>query len=159
LASAERERLTTDAIHRRWHWRVFDASAEQSKLPAEEAVDENGYRVWLHGKEVYHFVTCNKEMEKKGVKLEEKITLQSLYLIAKTEPEDHIHKIAPRKLLYIVAKTDVLTGTVENHERVFERAKNENGTFVVVGDDHVGNYFEWWEEAVGAQVEWLKENL
>ena len=139
---------------------VWDDSLEQAKASGKRALSKGGRVVWLHGEEPYKFISGGvKRSRDAGTTWENKITLQSLYYINKVEPEDHIHKIAPRSFLYLAASSDILTGPLENHKRVFARASNPNAVFVSLDDDHIGNYFRNFQQSIQAQIEYLKENL
>lgn len=68
-----------------------------------------------------------------------KLMLQSFIHLSKAEPAALIHKISPRALLYLAATTDVVTGSLEAHKEVFERA-GEPKDFVTLDDHHLGTY-------------------
>lgn len=139
---------------------VWDDSLEQANSAGEAALSKDGRIVWLHGEEPYKFISGGiKRSNNAGTPWENKITLQSLYKISKVEPEDHISKIAPRSFLYLAGTSDVLTGPLENHKRVFARAKNENAEFVTLDDHHIANYFRNFEQSVLAQIDYLKRRL
>lgn len=94
--------------------------------PWPETEDEalNGTTM-LSGKDVWRFITDSRGKSRARNVAKPHInwlSLQSFYHISKVEPRDYIHLIAPRPLLYSVARVDGLTGPVEWHETVFERA-------------------------------------
>lgn len=139
---------------------VWDDSLEQAQATIEAGLSKDGRRVWLHGEEPYAFISGGIARSKKaGTSWENKITLQSLYKISKVEPEDHIAKIAPRSFLYLAGTSDVLTGPLDNHKRVFQRAENVNAEFVTLDDHHIANYFRNFEQSITAQIEYLKRKL
>lgn len=139
---------------------VWDDSLDQAKSTGEAASSKDGRTVWLHGEEPYSFISGGiARSNKAGTSWENKITLQSLYKISKVEPEDHISKIAPRSFLYLAGTSDVLTGPLDNHKRVFSRAENENAEFFTLDDHHIANYFRNFEQSVSAQIEYLKRKL
>jgi uncharacterized protein len=138
---------------------VWDDSIEQ----ARESVGKksNGLIPWLHGEGLYGFITGGVDRSKKaGTPWENTLTLQSLYHISRVEPEDWISKIeAPRSFLYLAAATDVLTGDLSNHKRVFARSQNPQRFFVQTGSSHADNYFGNWKACVDEQVQYLKQHL
>jgi hypothetical protein len=108
----------------------------------------------------YNFISGGiTRSNKVGTSWENKVTLQSLYKISKVEPEDHIPKIAPRSFLYLAGTSDVLTGALDNHKRVFACAENANAEFVTLDDHHIANYFWNSQQSVSAQIEYLKRKL
>jgi hypothetical protein len=85
--------------------------------------------------------------------------LQSFYHISNVEPSQYVHKISPRALLYLAAVEDALTGPLEHHKKVFEKA-GQPKEFVVLRNHHISNYFgESFEENVGLQIDFLKRHL
>jgi hypothetical protein len=71
------------------------------------------------------------------------MSLQSFHHISNIEPADYVHNISPRPLLYLDARTDVLTGPIEGHKNV-EGGRWKAGDpqeFVTLNDDHIANYF------------------
>ncbi|KAJ9609342.1 hypothetical protein H2200_005669 [Cladophialophora chaetospira] len=158
-ACRERETHATTANHKRSYIPVWDDTVEQAR--SSEGKDRNGRIPWLHGEGLYGFITGGVDRSRKaGTPWENSLTLQSLYHISRVEPEDWIAKIEePRSFLYIAAATDVLTGELSNHKRVFERSKNPNARFVQTGESHADNYFGNWESCVQEQVQYLKEFL
>lgn len=155
----DREQHTTTANSRRTYIPVWDDTLEQARSPA--GISAQGRPAWLHGEGLYEFITGGITRSRAaGTPWENRLTLQSLYHISRVEPEDHISKIpVPRSFLYLAAATDVLTGTLANHRRVFARSNNPNARFVTVGDSHADNYFGSWEKSVQEQVKYLQEFL
>lgn len=138
------------------------ASGTAARFPPD-AGDKQGRTPWLHGECMQSFISGGiARSTAAGTPWENKLTLQSLYHIARVEPEDWMAKLAPqqhkRPFLYLAAKTDALTGPAKNHKRVFERAAGP-GNFIITGKDHVENYFDNWTESMKIQVEFLRENL
>jgi hypothetical protein len=89
----------------------------------------------------------------------ERLALQSLYHIAKVEPQDHIHKISPKPLLLLAASVDPISGPLELEKAAFEMAE-EPKEFVLLESDHLANYHgEVFEANARAQVEFLKKYL
>ena len=158
-ARREREEHVTVAHHKSTHIPVWDDSMEQACSGDSE--DGAGRRPWLHGEGLYGFISGGIDRSRAaGTPWENKITLQSLYQISRVEPEDWIARIeAPRSFLYIAADTDILTGELSNHQRVFARSKNPNAMFVQTGKSHADNYFGNWEVCVQKQVSYLKRVL
>jgi predicted acyl esterase len=122
-ALQEREEKAANPGNPQSYIPVWDDSLEQAKASGKRALSKCGRIVWMHGEAPYKFISDGMKRSKDaGTPWENKITLQSLYYISRVEPEDHIHKIAPRSFLYLAASSDVLTGPPENHKRVFARA-------------------------------------
>lgn len=83
--------------------------------------------------------------------------LQSFYAISKVEPRDHLHKITPRAVLYLVAKKDKINGPIEKQRETFARA-NEPKQFVELEDLHIKNYKgELFDSNVKGQIDFLKK--
>jgi hypothetical protein len=140
-----------------------DPSAQPSYVPIwdnseEEAAKEERGKVVLHGLRPYKFISEAKELsDAAGTPWENRISLQSLYDIVKVEPQDHVYKIAPRALLYLAAAKDEISGPIESHRAVFERAR-EPKQFVELQDHHIENYeAELFKTNLAAQVEFLKK--
>ncbi|KAG8533621.1 uncharacterized protein KY384_001361 [Bacidia gigantensis] len=126
----------------------WDRSSEECEGPRNE--------ILIHGPQAFSFI---KEAERRsraeGTPWENKLTLESLYKISRVEPRDHIGKIAPRKLLYLAAREDPLSGPIGKQRECFERA-GEPKRFVTLETDHVSCYFgEWFEKNIGVQIEFL----
>ena len=122
----------------------------------EEALRTASQRVW-------DFVDGGRRRsDAAGTEWTHQVTLQSFYHIGKVEPQDMIHKIAPRPLLYLAAQEDGLTGTMENHTRVFARAGQPKG-FIMLPGHHLGTYMylgnEAFEISVATQIRFLKQYL
>lgn len=124
------------------------------------ALGQEGERTFLSGEDAWNFISGGlKRSEPAGTPWENKITLQSFYYIAKAEPKDFISKIAPRHLLYLAAEQDPLTGPLEGHKKVFEKA-GENAEFEVLKPHHLATYFgDPFEAAIAVQLEFLKRKL
>jgi hypothetical protein len=59
----------------------------------------------------------------------------------------------------LVAVEDALTGPLENHKTVFEKA-GQPKEFVVLKNHHISNYSgESFKENVGLQIDFLKRHL
>lgn len=149
---AERERLVSDPAAKAEYIQVWDNSAA-------EAASGRG-QILLHGPEAWGFVSGAKKLsDVAGMPWENKMTLMSLYDIAKVEPRDHIWKIAPRPLLYLAASVDALSGPVEKQRMVSERA-GEPKAFVELKEHHLANYEgELFEENGRMQLEFLGTHL
>ena len=158
-ALRDRELNTSASKVHRTYIPVWDDSLEQAK--SEAGLNSTGETAWLHGEGLYAFITGGIARSRTaGTRWENRITVQSLYHIHRVQPEDHIHKItAPRSFLYMAAATDMLTGELENHKRVFAKSKNPNARFLETGKDHADNYFGNWEHSVQAQLRYLTEFL
>jgi fermentation-respiration switch protein FrsA (DUF1100 family) len=148
------ERKEASAAGRAWkptYVKVWDESLEEAQGPRND--------ILLHSPAAFEFYAGAKQRsDAAGTPWENRLRLDSLYRIAKVEPRDHIHKIAPRPLLYIAATTDPLSGPYEAQMATFERA-GEPKTFVTLEDDHISNYFRNFEANITAQIEFLQKNL
>ena len=124
------------------------------------ALGQEGERTFLTGEDPWNFISRGLERSKAaGTPWENKITLQSFYHIAKAEPRDFIAKFAPRPLLYIAAEIDLISGPLEVHKAVFERA-GKNAEFAVVKPHHLATYFgEPFEASIGVQLDFLGRTL
>jgi uncharacterized protein len=149
----------TTANSRRTYIPVWDDTVEQARSP--NGLNADGQPAWLHGEGLYQFITGGIARSRAaGTPWEDRLTLQSLYHISRVEPEDYISKIeSPRSFLYLAAATDILTGSLTNHRRVFARSSNPRAKFVIVGDNHAENYFGSWEKSVEEQVQYLQKVL
>lgn len=149
----ERRRLVTNTTTNREYVQVWDDSAEDAALA------ERGQTL-LHAPAAYEFISGAVELSNKaGTPWDNRILLQSLYSIAKVEPQDHIRKIAPRPLLYLAAKKDEVSGPIELERAAFERA-GEPKQFVELEDLHLQNYKgKLFDINVNAQIEFLKKNV
>ena len=124
-----------------------------SKEDAEGKSPQN----FLTGIDAYNFITeARQRSDKVGTPSNNKLSLQSFYYISKIKFADYVHKISPRAMLYLAATTDVLTGPIEGHKKVFEKA-GEPKEFVTLNNHHIAQYFgNSFEENVSAQIEFLK---
>lgn len=87
------------------------------------------------------------------------LSLQSFYHISEIDPGNSIERIAPLALLYLAATEDPVTGPIEEHKKVFQRA-GEPKEFVTLNDVHIANYFgKSFEANVAAQIDFLKRHL
>jgi uncharacterized protein len=158
-AYEERDARARNASNPQLYIPVWDDSVEQAR--ESEGKNPAGRIPWLHGERLYEFITGGVDRSKQaGTPWENSLTLQSLYHISRVEPEDWISKIeAPRSFLYIAAATDILTGELSNHKRVFARSQNPHAVFVQTGQSHADNYFGNWKACVDEQVQYLKQHL
>lgn len=129
----ERATLARDPDARPEYLRVWDDSAGKS------AQSESG-NLFFHGQQVTRFIDGAKALsEKAGTPWQNRLSLQSFYYLARTEPGDHVHKISPRALLYVTTEIDQLSGGTELQRAIFDKAK-EPKEFVALEGDHIGNY-------------------
>jgi predicted acyl esterase len=149
---AERKRLTENPSRELEYIQAWDTSDA-------EAAGERG-DILLHGDIPWKFAHGARELsDKAGTPWENRISLQSLYHIAKVEPQDHIYKISPRPMLYLAASIDPLSGSIEMQKATFDRAK-EPKQFVHLRSDHLSNYSSVeFDINVQAQIDFLKTNL
>jgi len=149
---AERERLSKEPDTKPEYLQAWDSSDA-------EAEGERG-DILIHGPIPWKFANGARQLSSKaGTPWENRLALQSLYHIAKVEPQDHIHKISPRPMLYLAATIDPLSGPLEAQKVVFQRAK-EPKQFVQLQSDHLANYnAPEFDINVQAQIDFLKKNL
>lgn len=123
------------------------------------ALAKDGTQSILNGEQIWDFASgCEQRSNVAGTEWSKKITAQSFYHISRVEPEDYIHRIAPRPLLYLVAATDVLTGTVERHREMFARA-GQPKEFGVIDEHHLATYMyenKAFEDSAAKQISWVK---
>ena len=131
---------------------IWDDTAEQSS-------GERG-QVFLHGPEAFKFIQGAEEQSRAaGTPWKNEMSLESYYHISITEPRDHIHKIAPRPMLYLAATTDPLSGPIEEQKKTFDMA-GEPKEFVILHDHHINNYFgQSFEVIITAQIRFLQQHL
>jgi hypothetical protein len=124
------------------------------------ALGQDGERTFLTGEDPWKFISGGLERSgAAGTPWENKITLQSFYHIGRAEPRDFISKFSPRPLLYIAAVIDLISGPLEVHKAVFERA-GENAEFAMVKPHHLATYFgEPFEASIGVQLDFLRRTL
>ncbi len=129
---------------------IWDESAEQ-------AAGDRG-EVFLHGPEPFNFIKGAKERSHAaGTPWKNEMSLESYYHISITEPRDHIHKTAPRSMLYLAATTDSLSGPIEEQMKAYEMA-GEPKEFVTLHDHHINNYFgQSFEVNIKSQVRFLEQ--
>ena len=126
---------------------------------SEEEADGDRNSVLLHGPIPFEFRTGAKKLsDEAGTPWQNKLSLQSLYYISRTEPKDHIQKIGPKPLLHLAAVEDVLSGPPEAQREVFARA-GEPKEFVILQHHHIANYFKGFEANIGAQLRFLDKYL
>ena len=144
--------LTSGKSHSPGYVPIWPDSLEQAK--------GRGRQTMISGEQAFDFITKARERsDKAGNAFVNKLSLQSFYHLSNVEPSGFIHKISPRRLLYLAAVQDPLSGPLENQRRVFEMA-GEPKEFVVLNDHHIANYFGLsFEENVGKQIEFLKKYL
>ena len=132
---------------------VWDESEEQAEGPRGD--------ILLHGPTPYSFIVGAREMsDTKGTPWENRISLESLYCIAKAEPGGNIGRTAPRRMLYLAASEDPLSGPFEEQKKVYESAGMQGKEFVRLEGEHVMHYFgEKFEGQIQKQVEWLEKNV
>jgi uncharacterized protein len=149
---AEREKLIEKPDAALEYVQVWDNSEE-------EAVGDRG-NILIHGQVPWEFAHGARQLsDEAGTPWENRLSLQSLYHIAKTEPQDHIHKISPRPMLYLAATVDPISGPLELEKAAFERAK-EPKRFVQLQSDHLANYKSpAFDVNVQVQIDFLNENL
>jgi predicted acyl esterase len=125
----------------------------------EEAAGERG-NILIHGQVPWEFAHGARQLsDKAGTPWENQLSLQSLYYIAKVEPQDHIHKISPRPMLYLAATVDPISGPLELEKAAFDRAK-EPKQFVQLQSHHLANYKSpEFDVNVQVQIEFLNKNL
>lgn len=149
----EREMLCADLLAKPSYVQVWDNSEE-------EATKNQRGDVLLHGPSAYKFISRAKDLsDAAGTPWQNQIALQSLYDIAKVEPQDHIYKVAPRALLYLAATNDEISGPLERQKEVFARAR-EPKQFVQLDDHHIENYKgNLFDTNVAVQIEFLKKHV
>jgi uncharacterized protein len=121
---------------------------------------EEGDQTFITSETAWDFLQgALKLSEAAGTPWENKVTKETFYYLAKAEPGEFIHRIAPRPLLHLAAAIDPLSGPLEEQRRVFEKA-GENAEFVVLEPDHIATYFgEPFERTIEAQLEFLQRTL
>ena len=131
---------------------VWDESIEEADGPRND--------ILLHGPIPYRFITGARQLSTAaGTPWENKLTVESLYHISKAEPRNHVHKIAPRPLLYLAASEDPPSGPFEEQRKVFEQASGKKD-FVRLEGEHIKHYFDKnFEKCIDVQIQWLKTNL
>ena len=151
-AYAEREQLVRAPAAEMQYIQVWNNSDA-------EAAGERG-DILLHGKVPWEFSRDARQLsDQAGTPWENWLALQSLYHISKVEPQDHIHKIAPRPMLYLAATVDQISGPLELMRAAFENAK-EPKLFEQLQSDHLSNYkADAFEANVKLQIEFLQKNL
>ena len=120
---------------------------------------EEGEKVFLAGEVPYNFIVGALERSNAaGTRWENKLSLQSLYHLARAEPRDFAPRItAP--LLYIAAEEDPITAPLEAQRAVFNTVPG-NGEFAIVKPHHLGTYFgDAFEAAVAVQIDFLRRKL
>jgi hypothetical protein len=144
--------LTKDPNGKREYIQVWNNSAK-------EATGERG-DILLHGEVPWHFSSGARQLsDKADTPWENRIALQSLYHIAKAEPQDLIHRISPRPLLFLAATIDPISGPLELEKAAFERAK-EPKQFAQLQSDHLSNYKSpAFEANLQVQIDFLKKNV
>lgn len=149
---SERERLIENPDSTREYVQVWNNSDK-------EAMGERG-SILLHGEVPWNFASGARQLsDKAGTPWENRLALQSLYHIAKVEPQDVIHKISPRPMLYLAATIDPISGPLELEKAAFERAK-EPKQFFQLQSDHLSNYKSpAFDENVQVQIDFLQNNL
>ena len=126
-------------------------------LSLANANGDEGERTFLTSEQAWTFFTGSKaRSDAAGTPWENNLTLQSFFFIARSEPKDFIGRIAPRHFLYLAAEQDPLTGPLEMHRKLFERA-GANAEFAVLKPDHLATYFgDAFEASVAVQIGFLK---
>lgn len=149
---AEREKLISDPHVEPQYVQVWDNSAK-------EAEGERG-QILLHGEVPWGFAHGARQLSDAAkTPWENKLALQSLYDISKIEPQDYIHKISPRPMLYLAATIDPISGPLELQKAAFDKA-NEPKEFVQLDSDHLANYKPpVFDVNVKAQIDFLRRHM
>lgn len=128
----------------------------------EHALSTGANKPMLGGLNIWNFIDGSiKRSDAAGTPFVNSMTLQSFIHLSKVEPAAHIQKIAPTPLLYLAATTDDVTGPIENHKKVFEKA-GEPKEWVQLDNHHLATYMyhnEAFELSVAKQIEFLKRYL
>jgi uncharacterized protein len=119
---------------------------------AEAQGERNG--VLLHGAVAFEFsASARKLSEAAGTPWENRMALQSLFLISRVEMKQWLPHLT-RPLLHLAAIGDPLSGPIEHQRAAFATASDPK-EFVVLSKPHIENYFEGFEENVKAQLDFL----
>ncbi|PYH86744.1 alpha/beta-hydrolase [Aspergillus uvarum CBS 121591] len=98
-----------------------------------------------------------EEMNRRGLKIETFVTLQSLLHGVGNEPAAWVRRIAPRPMLMVVADQDV-TCPVETQLAVFNQALHPKTLHILKDTSHFDPYFgPAFEENVQVQLNFLKD--
>jgi uncharacterized protein len=126
----------------------------------EEAASSHRGSTLIHGQVPYEFARNARQLsDQAGIPWDNRITLQSLYHISKVEPQDHIHKISPRPMLYLAATVDPISGPLDAQKATFARA-GEPKQFVQLDSDHLSNYKgALFDANVLSMIQFLKKYL
>jgi hypothetical protein len=121
----------------------------------------DGVPTFISGEDAWKFISGALERSRAaGTPWENKITLQSFYQLARSEPQNFVQRLAPRHVLHLAAEHDPLTAPLETHRKVFEAGANPNAQFAVVKPDHLATYYGLaFEHSVGIQVNFLRERF
>jgi fermentation-respiration switch protein FrsA (DUF1100 family) len=158
-AEKERERIVASGAEE-GEAEDWTKTAEYVPLFAAEGAEDADGTV-IGGQQAYDFsVACRERSDAVGVTWDNRITLQSLYHIARWEPTREVSNI-PRevKVLYIVGKRDKFI-PIEVQERVFGLLEVEKKDFLVLDCEHLETYMgEMGEDNARQQAEWLRQNV
>jgi alpha/beta superfamily hydrolase len=99
--------------------------------------------------------TIKKEVEEK---IPERMPLQCAEAILEFNPEEVVHKIAPRASLFIAVEHDAVTPE-EQSFRLYERAGEPKKLMLLRGTTHYGVYNDYFNEVAGAVVDWYNRYL
>ncbi|PVH71920.1 alpha/beta-hydrolase [Cadophora sp. DSE1049] len=104
-------------------------------------------------------VPFTKEMERRGLKWEKFVPLQSMANVAMNEPIAFIHRIAPTPLLMVVAENDV-TCPAPWALDAFNKAREPKTLHIVRGAGHFDPYIgSAFENNIKVQLKFLEEIL
>lgn len=124
---------------------------------AEDVGKESPHKPVLSTMDAYEYSLEAKERAR-GAKWENKISIQTMYHMLKNEPINFVHRIAPRPLLFVVAKKDT-TLNPEDQMKTYERA-GEGKELLELDGGHFDAYRgEGFKTNIKAQVEFLKKHL
>lgn len=102
-------------------------------------------------------ITFCEEMERRGLRREKMVTLQSLWHGVGHEPAAWVKRVAPRPLLMVVAAQDT-TCPVETQLAVFNKALHPKTLHILKGACHFDPYYgAAFEENIQVQLDFLKE--
>ncbi|HWP56670.1 MAG TPA: alpha/beta hydrolase [Candidatus Acidoferrales bacterium] len=99
--------------------------------------------------------TIKKEVEEK---IPERMPLQCAQAIIEYNPEEVVHKIAPRASLFIAVENDAVTPE-EQSVRLYEKAGEPKKLILFKQTTHYGIYNDYFDQVASAVVDWYDRYL
>lgn len=151
-----------DLLDQAWKERIGRPNMPRNVQPwNQDERESKGARrnVLFHGQAAFNFYEGARKLSGwAGTRFDNCLTLQSLYLCSRVEPQDFLYRIKC-PVLHLAAQEDSLPGPMAAQEAAFQRITASVKEFVRLPGDYLSNYSTDSGLNIEAPLKFLRENL